>query len=125
VRIVYIESVLSNTTVGAFLGSGITSFYGETLGRRKSIAIGVVVMIIGAIPQATSYGHAQMIIAHVVAGIGMSFINNTVPVFQSEFSLKVFSRHVRVYANLHLRLWYLPIILDRLSFFIIRFQLCL
>lgn len=86
--IVCIRSVLSNIPVGAFVGSIITSFYGEALGRKKSIAIGVVVMIVGAILQATSYGRAQMIVARVVAGIGMGFINSTVPVFQSEFSPK-------------------------------------
>jgi sugar porter (SP) family MFS transporter len=45
-------------------------------------------MIIGAILQASSYARAQMIIARVVAGFGMGFINSTVPVFQSEFSPK-------------------------------------
>lgn len=45
-------------------------------------------MIIGALLQATSYERVQMVIARVVSGIGMGFINSTVPVFQSEFSPK-------------------------------------
>lgn len=74
--------------VGCFLGSLITSFFGEQLGRKRSIAIGVSIMILGAILQASSYSRAQMIVARIVAGCGMGFINSTVPVFQSEFSPK-------------------------------------
>lgn len=75
-------------TVGCFLGSVFTSFFGEGLGRKKSILIGVVIMIIGALLQATAYSRAHMVVARVVSGIGMGFINSTVPVFQSEFSPK-------------------------------------
>jgi len=45
-------------------------------------------MIIGAVLQASAYSRAQIIVARVIAGIGMGFINSTVPVFQSEFSPK-------------------------------------
>ena len=65
-----------------------SAFYGERLGRRKSIAVGVVVQIIGTLLQATSYTRAQMIVARVISGIGLGAINSTVPVFQSEFSPK-------------------------------------
>jgi MFS family permease len=71
--------------VGCFLGSTFTSFFGESLGRKNSIAIGVVIMIVGALLQATAY---TMVVARVVSGVGMGFINSTVPVFQSEFSPK-------------------------------------
>ncbi|TVY83417.1 Sugar transporter STL1 [Lachnellula suecica] len=74
--------------VGCFLGAVATSIFGESLGRKKSIGIGVVVMIIGAILQASSYGRPQMIVARVVSGVGMGWINSTVPVFQAEFSPK-------------------------------------
>lgn len=74
--------------VGCFLGSVFTSFFGEGLGRKKSIFIGVIIMIIGALLQSTAYSRAHMVVARVVSGIGMGFINSTVPVFQSEFSPK-------------------------------------
>jgi sugar porter (SP) family MFS transporter len=45
-------------------------------------------MIIGAVLQTTAYSRAHMVVARVVAGTGMGFINSTVPVFQSEFSPK-------------------------------------
>ena len=74
--------------VGCFLGSVATSIFGETIGRKKSIGTGVIIMIIGALLQATAYTRTHMIVARVVSGVGMGFINSTVPVFQSEFSPK-------------------------------------
>ena len=46
--------------VGCFFGAIITAAVGEQLGRRKSIGAGVIVMIIGAVLQATSYSRAQV-----------------------------------------------------------------
>ncbi|KAE9377523.1 sugar transporter-like protein [Stipitochalara longipes BDJ] len=74
--------------VGCFLGSVCVSLFGEQLGRKKSIGIGVIIMIIGALLQATAYSRAHMIVARIVSGVGMGFINSTVPVFQAEFSPK-------------------------------------
>ncbi|RDW60651.1 hypothetical protein BP6252_12034 [Coleophoma cylindrospora] len=74
--------------VGCFLGSCATSVFGENLGRKKSIAAGVLIMIVGALLQTTAYSRAHMIVARVVSGAGMGFINSTVPVFQAEFSPK-------------------------------------
>lgn len=45
-------------------------------------------MIVGALLQATAYTRVHMVVARVVSGVGMGFINSTVPVFQSEFSPK-------------------------------------
>ncbi|KAJ6101781.1 hypothetical protein N7486_004208 [Penicillium sp. IBT 16267x] len=72
--------------IGAFVGSITSSIFSEGLGRRKSIGIGAVIMIIGAILQATSYSRAQLIVGRIVSGMGMGFINSTTPVFQSEYS---------------------------------------
>ena len=58
------------------------------MGRKKNIGAGVVIMIIGALLQATAYTRAHMVVARVVSGVGMGFINSTVPVFQSEYSPK-------------------------------------
>ena len=77
-----------STPVGCFLGAVTTSIIGESLGRRKSIATGVIIMILGSLLQATAYTRAHIIVARIVSGTGMGFINSTVPVFQSEFSPK-------------------------------------
>ncbi|KAL1296799.1 hypothetical protein AAFC00_004428 [Neodothiora populina] len=74
--------------IGCFVGAMTTSVIGENLGRRKTIGIGVIVMIAGAILQATAYHTGHMIAARIVSGIGMGFVNSTVPVLRSEFSPK-------------------------------------
>ena len=79
----YLKSI-----VGCFLGSVATAAVGEQLGRRKSVGAGVIVMIIGALLQATAYTRAHMIVARIVSGFGMGAINSTVPVMQAEFSPK-------------------------------------
>ena len=70
------------------MGSVTTAIVGEQLGRRKTIGAGVIVMIIGALLQATAYTRAHMIVARIVSGFGMGAINSTVPVMQAEFSPK-------------------------------------
>jgi len=45
-------------------------------------------MIIGALLQATAYARAHLIVGRIVSGVGMGWINSTVPVFQAEFSPK-------------------------------------
>jgi MFS family permease len=74
--------------VGAFFGSIATSFVGEGLGRRKSIAIGVVIMMLGSLLSATSFGRAQLLVARIVAGFGLGVVNSTAPVLLAEFAPK-------------------------------------
>jgi MFS family permease len=76
-----------------------TAVVGEKLGRRKSVGIGAIISMVGAILQATSFGRAQLIVGRVVSGIGLGIINSTVPVMQAEFSPKA-SRGIYVCAQL-------------------------
>lgn len=65
-----------------------TAVVGEKLGRRKSIGIGAIISIIGAILQASAFGRAHLIVGRIVSGVGLGIINSTVPVMQAEFSPK-------------------------------------
>lgn len=94
---VMIGLIVSILEVGAFFGSVATAIVGEKLGRRKSITIGVVIMMIGSLLQATAYSRAHLIVARIIAGIGLGINNSTVPVMQSEFSPKA-SRGLCEYA---------------------------
>lgn len=76
-----------------------TSFVGERLGRRRSIFIGVLIMIVGALLQATAYTRAHMIVARIVSGVGMGAINSTAPVMMAEFAPKA-TRGIYVCAQL-------------------------
>lgn len=94
-----ISIIVSIYEIGCFFGAVTTSFIGEALGRKRSIGIGVIIMIVGALLQATSYSVAQMIVARIVSGVGMGFINSTVPVMMAEFAPKA-TRGIYVCAQL-------------------------
>ena len=51
---------------------------GDKLGRRRTIVSGGVVMMVGAILQATSYSYAQILVARVVTGLGNGLSVSTV-----------------------------------------------
>lgn len=65
-----------------------TAFVGDRLGRRKTMMVGVVLMMVGAVIQGTAYTLAHMLVGRIVCGMGMGFINSTGPVLQAEFSPK-------------------------------------
>lgn len=83
-----ISLIVSIMEVGAFLGSMATAIAGQRLGRRKTIAIDVVIMIIGSLLQSTAYTGAHMIVARIVTGFGLGAVNSTVPVMMAEFAPK-------------------------------------
>ncbi|OQE20198.1 hypothetical protein PENFLA_c017G05226 [Penicillium flavigenum] len=80
--------IVSIMEVGAFFGSIFTAFVGENIGRKKSIAIGVVTLIIGSVLQATAYHRAHLIVGRIASGFGLGMVNSTVPVMQAEFAPK-------------------------------------
>lgn len=127
--------IVSIMEVGAFLGSICTAVVGESLGRKKSISIGVIILILGSLLQATAYSRPHLIVARVVTGIGLGIVNSTVPVMQAEFAPKatrglcacspfflsrkclcmVTEQNFRcVHATFHPQLWNFLGILDRL-----------
>jgi len=74
--------------VGCFFGSLFSSVAGEALGRRKSIALSAVTMILGATIQAASYSRAQLMVGRIVSGLGMGLSQPSTAVFQAEYSPK-------------------------------------
>ncbi|KAI9375196.1 hypothetical protein BJX61DRAFT_531824 [Aspergillus egyptiacus] len=71
---------------GCFFGAIASLLWGERLGRRWCIMAGCVILTIGAILQATSYGIPQMIVGRIVAGVGNGLNTSTIPVWHSELS---------------------------------------
>ncbi|CAH2350671.1 sugar transporter Stl1p [[Candida] railenensis] len=76
--------------VGCLFGALLALFIGDMLGRRKIMALGAVIMIIGTIIMVTSIpGHvplAQFIVGRVICGIGNGMNTSTIPSWQSETS---------------------------------------
>lgn len=77
---------LTISQLGAFFGA-ITAFTaGDKLGRKKTVALGLLCNAVGAILQITSWHLPQMIIGRVINGFGMGLTSSTCPVFQAECS---------------------------------------
>jgi sugar porter (SP) family MFS transporter len=73
-------------TLGCFFGAVATIWLGNMLGRKKTIIIGSIIMVIGAAIQTSSYGLAQLIVARLITGFGNGMNTSTVPTWQSETS---------------------------------------
>ncbi|KAG9832372.1 putative MFS sugar transporter, partial [Aureobasidium melanogenum] len=76
--------IVSMYNLGAFSGCILAFLGGEKAGRRLSMWIAMVFIIIGAILQTTSYGVPQILVARYVTGIGTGIETSTVPMYQSE-----------------------------------------
>ncbi|OBT82912.1 hypothetical protein VE02_08972 [Pseudogymnoascus sp. 03VT05] len=76
--------IVSTFDIGCILGALMTIFVGDVLGRRKTIALGCIFVIIGGTIQSSSYDIAQMIGGRIVAGLGVGMNSAAVPIWQSE-----------------------------------------
>ena len=56
--------------IGCLIGALSNLWVGDRIGRRKTIVLGGIIMIIGAILQTTSFSYAQMVVARIVTGLG-------------------------------------------------------
>lgn len=72
--------------IGCVVGSIISYYIGEKLGRRMMLILGGSIMIIGTVILASSYTVAQLIAGRIITGIGNGMNSSTAPVYQSECS---------------------------------------
>ncbi|KAF8477286.1 general substrate transporter [Kalaharituber pfeilii] len=76
--------------IGCLAGAIFTLCAGEILGRRKSIMLGALVMIIGTVIQVCVFrgpgGLAQFVIGRIVTGIGNGMNTSSIPTYQAECS---------------------------------------
>ncbi|KAI1414392.1 putative sugar transporter [Hypoxylon sp. FL1857] len=70
--------------LGAFAGSVMAFVTGDKLGRRRTIAWGLLLNLIGATLQFSSYHLPQMICGRLVNGFGIGLTSTTTPVYLSE-----------------------------------------
>ncbi|KII95678.1 hypothetical protein PLICRDRAFT_170294 [Plicaturopsis crispa FD-325 SS-3] len=78
--------IVSLYALGCFFGCGLAFIIGDRLGRKKTIAVGCIIIIIGTILQCTAYSPAHMIVARIFTGLGTGVNTVTVPVLQAELA---------------------------------------
>ncbi|KAG0699777.1 general substrate transporter [Suillus ampliporus] len=72
--------------VGCLFGALSNLWVGDKLGRRRTIALGGSIMMIGAILQTTAFSFAHLIFARIFTGYGNGLITSTVPTYHAELS---------------------------------------
>ncbi|KZP12128.1 general substrate transporter [Athelia psychrophila] len=72
--------------IGCLVGALSNLWIGDRLGRKRTIVLGGILMIIGAILQTTSYSYAQLVVARIVTGLGNGLNTSTVPTYHAECS---------------------------------------
>ncbi|KAJ5669521.1 hypothetical protein N7462_010591 [Penicillium macrosclerotiorum] len=77
---------VASYNLGCFVGSILTIFIGNPLGRRRTIFCGCVTMATGALLQCTAYSLPHLVVGRIVTGIGNGMNTSTVPTWQSESS---------------------------------------
>ncbi|KAL4867580.1 hypothetical protein BDV12DRAFT_186627 [Aspergillus spectabilis] len=90
-------AVIASLQLGALLGALSCTYLGDLLGRRKTIFLAALIVVIGELLETSSFGIAQFVTGRVILGIGVGQLSATVPVFQAECSsAKHRGRHVVV-----------------------------
>ncbi|KAI0693572.1 general substrate transporter [Cytidiella melzeri] len=72
--------------IGCLTGALSNLWVGDRIGRRRTIVTGGIIMIIGAILQATSFSYAQLVVARIITGLGNGLNTSTVPSYHAECS---------------------------------------
>jgi MFS family permease len=70
--------------IGCALGAVVAFVFGERIGRKRSIILANVIVIVGASVQTASFDYWQMFVSRIVAGVGVGLSTVAVPILQSE-----------------------------------------
>ncbi len=76
--------IVSTYDIGCILGALMTIFIGDRLGRKRTIMLACVFVVVGGALQASSFSLAQMIVARIIGGLGIGMESAAIPMWQSE-----------------------------------------
>ncbi|KAK8094688.1 hypothetical protein PG997_001373 [Apiospora hydei] len=76
--------VTSCFLLGAFFGAIAAFILGDKLGRKRTIALGHSLNLVGAVLQFTSWHLPQLLVGRVVNGVGMGMTSTISPVYLAE-----------------------------------------
>lgn len=76
--------VIASFELGALFGALACLDLGDRLGRRLTVQLGMVFMLIGGILQTSAWSTAQLTVGRVISGSGLGLQVATVPSWQAE-----------------------------------------
>ena len=78
--------ITASISVGAIVGAIFSSRLNEKLGRRRTIMVAAVIVIVGTIAATASPTFALLIVSRLVIGVGIGLSSSTVPTYLSELA---------------------------------------
>ncbi|GAA6018885.1 hypothetical protein JCM11491_001712 [Sporobolomyces phaffii] len=72
--------------IGCLFGAVGAILWGDKMGRKTTILLGMLIMIIGTVIMTCSYGLPQYIVGRIICGLGNGFNTATVPALQAELA---------------------------------------
>ena len=72
--------------IGCLLGALSCMEIGDRLGRRKTVVLGMGLLVIGGILQSAAFNLGTLIVGRIISGFGLGIDVATVPTWQSECS---------------------------------------
>ncbi|KIJ53831.1 hypothetical protein M422DRAFT_73963 [Sphaerobolus stellatus SS14] len=72
--------------IGCAIGSIATFFFGESLGRTRTLMVGSSIMLIGTAILTSATTRTQLIFGRIITGLGNGCNTSSIPVYQSEMS---------------------------------------
>jgi MFS family permease len=66
-----VGQIVSTYDIGCIIGALISIYFGDKLGRRWSVAMSCMWVIVGGLLQATAFNIPHMIVGRVIAGLGI------------------------------------------------------
>ncbi|KAJ6071030.1 hypothetical protein N7467_012349 [Penicillium canescens] len=76
--------IVSCYNLGCFAGCLVNYVIGETLGRRRTIWLAMVFVIVGATLQTSAFTVPHLVVGRIITGVGTGIKTSTVPMYQSE-----------------------------------------
>ncbi|KAK7529253.1 sugar transporter STL1 [Phyllosticta citribraziliensis] len=77
---------VASYNLGCFVGAVACIWIGNMLGRRWTIFLGSLVMVVGAALQTSAFSLAHFIVGRIITGVGNGLNTSTVPTWQAETS---------------------------------------
>jgi sugar porter (SP) family MFS transporter len=78
--------ITASLSVGAIGGALFSSRINEALGRRRTIMVAAVVVIVGTVAATVSPTFALLVVSRLVIGLGIGLSSSTVPTYLSELA---------------------------------------
>ncbi|KAK3936787.1 general substrate transporter [Diplogelasinospora grovesii] len=71
---------------GAVVGALLAALTGDRLGRKRTLLLGALLVVVGGCWMSLAFGRTDFMIARVLVGIGIGYTTSVTPVYQSEIS---------------------------------------